>query len=420
MELFFKAEQNYKEKRLQSAYAGYHRCLEEGMDDEKATFLCCQRVVHLSDLLNIQRGVFTEELLARSFFHLARYDHAAKHGETASTNKKSRGIYEILWESYFREGSLSKARKTAEDYLAYCKKKHLCDSGLDFIKKLEEVGMSSESFSIMALELETIRGNKQLVNKRLEKGDSYEAKRCSGYFYLYKEHWEREEIVRKTLLKYWRGELNKKSILGVDTLERKKIIHFALIDFLFDGDEFYKTLEDYARAFKRKDLLESLEGYKSQKGQVIDVQEDVDFDLDNRHIRNEAGAIPRKSGCYDFSFDELKSNKVGIYLDGLNDDFLFKNVESLLIALVEMNLYESALKLFDRLRDEMKKESAEYQINMAYLEVVSLGRSGQYRKAMDLLNDSLSMLPVKEQEREMFLKERDFLVKKISFAEEKI
>ena len=130
--------------------------------------ICCQKIVNLMASLNIQAEDSMEELLAHSFFNLAQYSQAVRYSESVIAKKKSRGVYEILWESYFQAGNLLKARKVAVDYLSYCKNKHLCDPGLAFIKKLEEKGLGGGQFAVVGVELEIIRGNRAVVLGRFE------------------------------------------------------------------------------------------------------------------------------------------------------------------------------------------------------------------------------------------------------------
>ena len=417
MELFVRAEQDYKDKKFQSAYRYYHRCLEREKTDEKTMLQCCEKIVHLSELMNIRREYPTEELLCRCFFRLSRHDCSVRHGETAIENKKSRDIYEILWESYFQEGNLLKAGEIAEDYLIYCKNKHLCDSGLDFIKKLEDLGLSTDDFFITALELEIIRGNKQFVLKKWEEGDgNIPVNRYQDSVHFCKNHWERESIVRKIFLKYWRKCLKSGQVLATDIVERKKIVYFALIDFLLGGDEFLEALEIYGKAFEEKDLLDSLERYKKKEGHSPHIErEDISLPLEMPSPEE----FPDSTYPHKFSSTDLPEEHSRIYVDRLGDDFSRKNSDSLLVGLMEMQLYESALKLIDKMRDKTKEESVEYQINMAYIEVVLLKRAGKYYQAMDLIRDSLGFFPVKEKERKIFLKERDILMEKINLPKGK-
>ena len=363
-----------------------------------------------------------EELLARSFFRLSRYDQAAGHGEAAIANKKSRNIYEILWESYFQQGNLLKAGNVAEDYLFYCRDKHLCDSGLNFVKKLKEVGLFQDRFSVIALELEILRGNKVPVIKRLKELERLWDESISGEIlcyqsciYLHKRHWEREDIVRKIFLQYWREGIEREVILAADIMERKKIIYFILIDFLLGGDEFGRTLEAYASVFEKKYLLEYFEEYKNEKSslQTHCAQRNEKL-AEERDVPNEeVSGVLETIHLYSLSSDEDKNDRIGVCFDGLNEDFLVENAENLLIGLMGMKLYDDALKLFDRIRVRIRKESIEYQINMAYMEVVLLARSGKHYQALDMIQDTLALLPVKAQEQDMFLKEKDILEEKI-------
>ena len=65
---------------------------------------------------------------------------------------------------------------------------------------------------------------------------------------------------------------------------------------------------------------------------------------------------------------------------------------------------------FDRMREKTKAESVEYQINMAYMELVALKKSKKYYKAMDLIHDILNGLPVNQEERRVFVKEKGWLL----------
>ena len=431
MELFSKAEKNYRGKRFQSAYECYLRCLEDGKTDKKTTLVCCRRIIRLGELLNLRRDGETEELLARSFFHLGRHDCAIRHAEEAVANKKSRIMYEILWESLFQGGNLSRAREVAEDYLTYCKKKHLCDPGLGFIEKLEARGFGEERLSVIALELDIVRGDRKAAIGKLEELERSRGKNVGELgpsrngIYLCKAYWERESVVRKIFLKCWREELGAGAVLAADIVERRRILHFILVDFLLEGDGFARTLEAYALAFEKKDLLRSINEYEkkecsSRDDKVGDIGNDGELARERGGREDGEGSILGEILSYKFFSDEPRDDRVGICLDGLSDDFVVRNAENLLIGLMEMNLYESSLKLIGRIRGRVRKESVEYQISMAYMEVVLLSKLGRYHKAMDLIHDSLNLLPVKKEERNTFLKEQEFLMKKIRLSKEEI
>ena len=437
MELFLKAEKEYQEKRLQSAYRYYRQCLQGQKVDEKTILVCCRKIVELSDSLGIGRESALEEALARSFFHLARYGRAAEHGEAVDVERKNLGVYEILWESYFRSGNLLKADKAAADYLVYCKNKHLCDRGLNFIKKLEEWGVAGKQCAVIGMELEILRGNTQAITQWWEEsghscGEGFSGKmhREMGRYWdhvgLYKKHWEREEVVRKMFLKHWRENLNAGRVWAADTVERKKIMYLVLVDFLLGGSEFRETLEVYARIFEREELAASLEEYKNKKcslpndetshtGEGFDGEPILERDFPEGGMGNVLGKI---RSC-DF-FSGKHADKVDIFLDGLSDDFLIKNAENLLVCMIEMELYDSALKFINRMRNMVKKESVDYQINMAYMEVVALERAGKHYQAMDHVHDVLTLLPVKREERDTFLKKKELLVKKINLSKESV
>ena len=437
MELFVEAEKNYKEERFRSAYRGYCQCLEDKDIDKKTMLLCCQKIVKLSEFLNIQRGEGVERLLARSFFHLSEYREAIGHGEAIIIKKKSREIYEILWESCFREGNLVKAESIAENYLTYCKSKHLCDLGLGFIEKLKQRGFFKEKWAVMGMELEIMRGNKEFVIKKLEEFGGLHGengnipqeiveemncyRRC---IFLYKKYWESESVIRKIFLKHWRDSLKNHDILETDTTEREKIIYFILVDFLLEGKEFGKTLETYARVFKRDGLLASMNKYNNKKcsseNERDGFEEDVELILNKNVFEQSANNVVEKIGVHEIFLALQKKNNVEIFLDGLSDDFLINNMDNLLICLIEMELYESALKLINKMKDKIKKESVKYQINMAYMEIIVLEKSGKYYQAMDHIEDALIMLPVKKEERNTLQKKKQALTRRVDLSKDTV
>ena len=424
MELFKKAEKNYKEKNFQVAYECYLRCLEDEKTDKKTMIDCCQKIVHLGEQFNIQWDGVVQELLARSFFGLGQYGSAIRHAGAAMAKKKSREVYEILWESHWREGNLLRAEDVAREYLSYCRSKHLCDSGLSFAGKLKKVGLFQEHLSAVVLELEILRGNVRVVAGKLKELECShdEMGRYWDCINLCKGHWERERIVREVFLNHWRKSLVGGEVSAIDIIERQRIIYFVLIDFLLEGDAFDKVLRAYALAFERKGLLISLDDHKDEKcslqSNTRNVQDGVEWDL-IRNIRDKGmDDVLGKTCSYDFFSEELQENKTGVYFDGLDDDFLVENAENLLVGLMEMNLCESALRLIDKIRGRVRRESMGYQINMAYMEVVLLARAGRHHQAMDLIHDSLRTFPVKPEEKDAFLKERDRLIKTINLSKE--
>ena len=236
---------------------------------------------------------------------------------------------------------------------------------------------------------------------------------------LYKKHWEGEPIVRKIFLKYWKANLNESGAFIAEIAERKKIIHFVLIDFLMGGSEFIETLEAYCRVFECKELSASLNSYKNQicslpkkvnLTEEKDVQESLDKEASEESIKNVLGEIQSRR----ILSEQQRDRQVDIFLDGLNDDFLIKNADDLLTCLIEMELYESALKFINNMRNKIKKENVEEQINMAYLEIIALEKSGKHYQAMDRIEDTLSLLPFAREESEAFHKKKENLMKKIN------
>ena len=432
MELFVEAEKNYEEKRFQSAYQCYRQCLENKNLDKKTMTLCCQKIVKLSELLNIPRE---EGLLARSFFCLAEYGEAVEYGEAAIAKKKSREAYEILWESYLQEGNLIKAEGIAESYLIYCKNKRLCDLGLDFIKKLKQRGLANGQCAVTGTELEIMRGNKEIVIEKLNElcrwyGENKDIprkivdeinyyQRCIN---LYKKYWESESVVREIFLKHWQERLRNHDILETDTIERKKIIYFVLIDFLLEGGEFGTTLEAYAHFFERDGLLASMNEYKnkecSSENKRNHLVENAGLVLKKNILKENINNVVEKIRSHDFFSKHQRKSDMEIFLDGLNDVFLSNNADNLLVCLIDMELYESALKFIDKMKGKTKKESVEYQVNMVYMEIVALEKLGRCYQAMDRIDDTLTMLPVNKEERDTLQKKKIFLMERISLSKD--
>ena len=437
MELFFEAEKDYKEKRFHSAYRGYRQCLENKKVDKKTMLTCCQKIINLKELLNISQEGSIEKLLANSFFLLEDYSQAAKHAEVVIAKQKSREIYGLLWESYFEQGNLVKAKSVAENYLLYCKKKHLCDVGLNFIKKLEEKGLLGGPCPTIGMELEIMRGNKEIVLKRLEELNqiydekkvsfreiSYEINCYQNCINSYKKYWENESIVRNILLKYWRECLSNNEVLVTDFIERRKIMYFILVDFLLEGKEFRETLGVYAQVFKCKNLSFSMNEYKNKKDSSENkkdfFEENINLPLEKNIEETGLSSVLEKIRSHNIFSGKREDNGMEIFFEGLSDDFLTQNANDLLVCLIEMELYESALNFINKMRDKIKQENMKYQIGIAYMEIIALKKLGKEYEAIDYINDAMDRLPLTKEERDTLLKEKNLLVERINLAKETV
>ena len=485
MDLFLKGQESYQKNDLESALLYYKTALENENLEEKNQVICCDKIDKISCLLDYKLDLKTKFLLAETYFKVLNYTSASKYYDLIVKTNESRRAYDAFLESEFQNGNLFKAKKTAYDYLLYCKSRKLYDLGTEVLGKLKRNGLFEKKFQVMEIELELGKGNKPPVLARFveiakaldTKSDRFLADEIDIYFIEIKKDWnfwKSEVVIRNVLFKFWNEELKNKQIRLTDVEMRKKMVALAVDDLLLGGKGSFPMLKNYAKYFQNDSIDVSLTemseenlDFKDNEAKIHSSIEDTSSFEDcstriftkteklQRNIEFILGPSPgigeikkalplllelreerpdhpfiklyldnQEVQDLDTIINEIKVNtspakrdlfnmRTDAFLYGLDQNFLIDNAADIMVSLITMELYKSAFKLADKIRCDISDRTDKYKINLAYLELVALKKSGENYKALDVIDDVLRDLPVQGQELDIFLQEKAYLNKRL-------
>lgn len=376
---------------------------------------------------------------------------------------------------YVESGDLVAANSIAQDYISFCKAKKLSEEGIEFIAELKKIGISRSKYFMGAIELEIIRGNKEIVLEEIEKlVTKIESSSINLQEDLFAEielfiyqmrkrwnFWKRESIVRKASLKLARYKITSGKLALEDLSERDSFISLAIDDLVLGlNSETIACIKEYAIKFKNKTLIYAL---KKQKG--IDIKlSDNDLkkfdDIPKLHklkrpsdemdvlirdikfvigIKGTKGAIEKLKKLQKIDpthplvieYLDKKGSRISVphvlkkieaqkgEFDESDNKILYNAEEStvmllfedLITALITMDLPKSALTLIENRRSEIKSMSISRKVNLIYLEVICLKLVSKTFEALHLIEDAMQNFSKEGRVMEAFSEERRKILK---------